>query len=635
MSGDSRPLDDDSLPRRILDGSPSMAAYWDRDLRCRFANRAYEVWFGRDPRALIGCRIQDLLGPELFAKNEPYIRAALRGEPQRFERVVVGPDGVARHSLAIYTPDRVGGEVVGFVAQVTEVTPLKQTEGLLKAAVAELQAEVARRRSAEETLQEVEESLSVALDSIGAGFVTTDEAGRVTRMNAAAEQVTGWVFAEAKGRSVWQVFEREGRPGELLPRNPVEVVAELGLTLDVRRTLTAISRSGARTEVELQATLTRKADASVRGLAMVFRDVTRMNQAELESRRLAAIVESSNDPILAKTLEGTITSWNRAAERVFGYSAAEAIGQNVRVLLPPERIEEEARILEQIARGEPVAAFETERLTREGERVLVSVSISPIRDASGRVVGASKIARDITEAKKRDEELRRSNAELEQFAYVASHDLQEPLRMVVNYTELLAQRYQGRLDEKADKYIHYASDGARRMQRLVSDLLAFSRVGSQGKQPTRVATFDLVRSVVASLQASVTETSATVEIEALPEVVADETQLRQVFQNLITNALKFRGEAAPRVHIRGEVIGALVRFAVADNGLGLEMRYAPRIFQMFQRLHPVGKYPGSGIGLAIAKRIVERHGGTITVESELGQGATFFFTMPAAPDKRA
>jgi light-regulated signal transduction histidine kinase (bacteriophytochrome) len=304
------------------------------------------------------------------------------------------------------------------------------------------------------------------------------------------------------------------------------------------------------------------------------------------------------------------------------------------VLIPQERVDEEATIFAQIASGGAVAAFETERVARGGARVKVSVSLSPIRDPAGRVVEASTIVRDITEAKRRDEELRRSNAELEQFAYVASHDLQEPLRMVVNYSELLAQRYRGRLDEKADKYIHYASDGARRMQQLVSDLLSFSRVGSQGQKLRRVSALEVVRSVVASLQAVVTEASATVEVGPLPEVMADEGQLQQVFQNLISNALKFRGESAPRVRVFAEATGPSVRFAVADNGLGLELQYVPRIFQMFQRLHPVGKYAGSGIGLAIAKRIVERHGGLITVESELGRGSTFFFTMPAVPEPR-
>lgn len=205
--------------------------------------------------------------------------------------------------------------------------------------------------------------------------------------------------------------------------------------------------------------------------------------------------------------------------------------------------------------------------------------------------------------------------------------------MVANYTELLAQRYRGQLDEKADRYIHYASDGARRMQGLVADLLAYSRVGSQGRPLLPVPAGAVLARVIEALQRLVRETGATIEYGELPTVLADEGQLGQLFQNLLSNALKFRSEAPPRVVVSAAPAGAagsLWAFSVADNGIGLDMRYAERIFQMFQRLHGQGQYPGSGIGLAIAKRIVERHGGTITVASRPGAGTTFHFTLQAA-----
>jgi PAS domain S-box-containing protein len=626
-TGEPSIADSPGFLRRVADRVPSMLAYWDRDLRCRFANRAYEIWFGVDPEGLVGHHIAELLGPELFALNEPYMRAALRGETQSFERIVPGPAGEQRHSLAVYTPDVVDGEVVGFVVQVTEVTPLKAAEAELRNALVQLQAEVAKRRSAEETLFEVERSLAAALDSVGAGFISTDERGRVTRMNAEAERVTGWTRTEAQGRSYWDVFVREGRPDDLAEKNPVEVILEQGITLDRRQTLVARSRDGVPTLLEAQSGTTRDELGQVRGLALVFRDVTHLNAAERESRRLAAIVDGSTDAIIAKTLDGQITDWNAAAERMFGYTAAEAIGQNVRMLLPAEGVAEEERILDTVREGVAVPIFDTVRVAKGGRKLQVSVSISPIRDAAGRVVGASKIARDVTELKRRDAELRRSNAELEQFAYVASHDLQEPLRMVVNYTELLGQRYEGKLDERADKYIHYASDGARRMQRLVADLLQYSRVGSQAKPLAPVEAESVVRSVVSTLRRLIRENDAVIDIGALPVVMADEVQLAQLFQNLIANAIKFKSDAPPHVRITAERRDEHHVFAVADNGIGMEMQYADRIFQMFQRLHEQGKYSGSGIGLAVAKRIVERHGGTIWVESQLGVGSTFYFTL--------
>lgn len=226
-------------------------------------------------------------------------------------------------------------------------------------------------------------------------------------------------------------------------------------------------------------------------------------------------------------------------------------------------------------------------------------------------------------------ELQRSNAELEQFAYIASHDLQEPLRMVASYTELLAQRYQGQLDERADKYIKYAVDGAKRMQRLVNDLLTFSRVGRNNKPPQPTDLNEVVRTVLKSLGHAIGKSGATIEFQDLPTVMADDLQIGQVFQNLIGNALKFRAERAPHIRVAAELSTGKCLCSVADNGIGIEPQYSERIFQMFQRLHDRETYEGSGIGLAVAKKIVERHGGRIWFESEPGKGTTFFFTLAA------
>jgi signal transduction histidine kinase len=225
------------------------------------------------------------------------------------------------------------------------------------------------------------------------------------------------------------------------------------------------------------------------------------------------------------------------------------------------------------------------------------------------------------------EDLRRSNAELEQFAYVASHDLQEPLRMVASYTELLGQRYKGKLDDKADKYIHYAVDGAKRMQRLVADLLAYSRVGSQGKPMVPVDCNAVLSYVLTVLAEPIRQADAVVDVGSLPIVQGDEGQIGQLFQNLIGNALKFRGSDPPRIAVEARLHRGRWLFSVTDNGIGIDMQHADRIFEMFQRLHERGKYEGSGVGLAIAKRIVERHGGRIWLDSRPGEGTTFYFTL--------
>jgi signal transduction histidine kinase len=226
------------------------------------------------------------------------------------------------------------------------------------------------------------------------------------------------------------------------------------------------------------------------------------------------------------------------------------------------------------------------------------------------------------------EELRRSNAELEQFAYVASHDLQEPLRMVASYAELLAERYKGKLDDRADMYIKYAVEGARRMQTLIHDLLAYARVTSAARPLQPIDSSVVLADVIQQLRAAIEGSQAEIKSEAMPMVSADEGQLRQVFQNLIANAIKFHGDGPPHVEIRAESTEKMWNFAVADDGIGIPEESGRRLFQMFQRLHTREEYEGSGIGLAISKRIVERHGGSIWFDSVPGKGTTFHFTIP-------
>ncbi|TFF18040.1 PAS domain S-box protein [Jiella endophytica] len=362
-----------------------------------------------------------------------------------------------------------------------------------------------------------------------------------------------------------------------------------------------------------------------------------LHEKSARERLLGMAVDTSDDAIIIHDLEGRIQTWNEAATRLYGYGQDEVVGQRTELIIPPDRHDEFYDLLEKVRAGERVRHFETVRLTKGGERVDVSLSISPVRDETGELIGASKIARDITERKRADaeratrtEELARSNSELEQFAYIAAHDLQEPLRMVASYTELLSQRYQGQLDERADKYIGYAVDGAKRMKLLINDLLAFSRVKSQGQPFADVDTEALLRSVVASLRGAIEASGARVEVNDMPNVTGDEVQLGQVFQNLIGNAIKFHSGEPPNIYVRAKKRDGVWVFSVADNGIGIDRKFAERIFQMFQRLHERGRYEGSGIGLAISKKIVERHGGKIWFESSPGIGTTFYFTIPAA-----
>ena len=370
----------------------------------------------------------------------------------------------------------------------------------------------------------------------------------------------------------------------------------------------------------------------------LVRGLVRSEQAARErskiAGRLASIVESSNDAVIGLDENSRIESWNRAAEALYGYSAAEMLGKPVTTLQPESHTQGDSGLVARIRRGERIAHFETQRRHKDGRLIDVSLTVSPIYDDTGKVVGASKTARDIGDRKRAEaaaaaaaKELARSNRELEQFAYVASHDLQEPLRMVTSYTQLLARRYKGKLDPSADEFIAFIVDGVGRMQSLIQDLLAYSRVGSQGKSLVPVPLTRVLTTVTDQLKLAIADAEANVAHDELPTVRGDEGQLQQLFLNLLTNALKFRGDRPARVHIGASPDGDRWRVFVRDSGIGIDPQYSERIFEIFQRLHGRGEYPGTGIGLAICKKIVEWHGGRIWVEPAAGGGTVFYFTL--------
>lgn len=352
---------------------------------------------------------------------------------------------------------------------------------------------------------------------------------------------------------------------------------------------------------------------------------------------LYALMDNLPDTIYFKDTYCRFTRVNAAQARVLGLRHPDdAVGKTDHDFFTKEHAdaayEDEQRVMRT---GEPLLD-KVEKIRRaDGRYLWVSATKVPIRDKRGQVIGLVGTSRDITERKLAEEELARqadalarSNAELEQFAYVASHDLQEPLRMVASYVQLLARRYKGKLDADADDFIAYAVDGATRMQQLINDLLAYSRVTTKGREFAPSDCNAALDTAIANLRAAIEESGATVEREPLPTVMADSFQLVQLFQNLIGNAIRYRSEAPPLVRVTAEGKNEEWLFRVKDNGIGIDPQYSDRIFLMFQRLHSKTEYPGTGIGLAICKRIVERHGGRIWVESELGKGSVFCFTIP-------
>jgi len=360
---------------------------------------------------------------------------------------------------------------------------------------------------------------------------------------------------------------------------------------------------------------------------------------QASEHQLAGIIESAMDAMLCVNDQQRIVLFNPAAEKMFRRAAADAVGRHLNELIPQRfRSAHTAQVRSFAETAETTRHMGGQNcllaLRADGTEFPAEISISQ-SEVKGRKFFTA-IVRDITERKKAEEglarkteELERSNQDLEQFAYVASHDLQEPLRMVSAYTQLLADRYRGRLDPSADQYIAYAVDGAIRMQALIQDLLAFSRVGRLPRERQTIDCGSVIDEVAKNLLTSISECGAVLNYGKLPLISADRLQMVQLFQNLISNAIKFRGENTPVISISAEKQRQDWIFAVADNGIGVAAEHRERIFEIFQRLHSRQKYPGNGMGLSICKKIVEQHGGRIWVESENRQGSTFKFVLPA------
>jgi PAS domain S-box-containing protein len=379
--------------------------------------------------------------------------------------------------------------------------------------------------------------------------------------------------------------------------------------------------------------------AIVRSIGMVH-DVTERKRAEETLRHttdyLQNLIDYANAPIIVWDPTYSITRFNHAFERLTGLAADRVLGRDLGILFPEESREQSMAHIRQTSTGERWETVEIPIRHVDGSVRTVLWNSATLFDSShGAPVATIAQGHDITERKSAEEALRRtadeltrSNRDLEQFAYVASHDLQEPLRMVSGFMQLLEHKYRSRLDAQADQYIHYAVDGAKRMQTLIDDLLAYSRVGRRGGELVPTDSGRALLQALAGLRSTIEESAAEISHSSMPMVRADNSQLSQVFQNLIGNAIKFHGEKPPRVRVDAKRDGDQWVFSVSDNGIGIAGEFREQIFLIFQRLHTKDKYPGTGIGLAICKKIVERHGGRIWVESKPGQGSTFYFSIP-------
>jgi PAS domain S-box-containing protein len=481
-------------------------------------------------------------------------------------------------------------------------------------------------------LKEDEERHCVILHTANDGYWLADPEGRLLEVNAAYCRLSGYTAPELLGM---RILDIEVAGADDAVAHLQEAIAAGRDRFESRHR----RKNGTIVDVEVSAQF-RPIDggryvAAIRDISV--RKAAETHLAQMEGR-YRGLLEAAPDAMVVVDQHGEIVLLNVQAEKQFGYARDELVGQAVTAIIPEgfaERlVADDLRSTADALAQQIGTGIELVARRKDGTAFPIEIMLSPLENADGILVTAA--IRDISVRKAAEThlaqmvvELQRSNEELGQFAYIASHDLQEPLRMVASYTQLLSRRYKGRLDSDADEFIAFATDGASRMQRLIEDLLAYSRVGTKGTELVEVSSEDALQLAMINLSAAVEDSGALVTHDPLPLVLADEMQLSQLFQNLVGNAIKYRSADVPRVHICAVRDGQRTyRFAVRDNGLGIDPQYFEKIFGVFQRLHKRDEFPGTGIGLAICKKIVERHGGTISVESQPGLGSTFSFSLP-------
>jgi len=523
------------------------------------------------------------------------------------------------------------------------LSPLEGPDGFLVTAAIR---DISVRRMTELHLAQLEGRYRGLLEAAPDAMVVVNQSGGIVLLNMQAEKQFGYRRDELLGQNVKQIIPH-GFAERLLAdglRTVEEALAQqigMGIELNGRR------KDGSEFPLELMLSPSESVDGIL--VTAAIRDISVRKQAEMRLAQMEAryrgLLEAAPDAMVVVNQSGDLVLLNMQAEKQFGYHRDELLGKKVKQIIPhgfAERLiadglrSAEGALAQQMGMG-----IELNGRRKDGSEFPLELMLSPL--GSGEEVLVTAAIRDISVRKqaeghllKKMGELNLSNEELGQFAYVASHDLQEPLRMVASYTTLLARRYKGKLDSDADEFIAFAVDGATRMQRLIQDLLAYSRVGSSGKELSETSSEDALARTLVILRGTIEEAGALVTHDPLPVVLADEMQLVQLFQNLIGNAIKYQRAGVPEVRISASrEAGAQWMFLVQDNGLGIDPQYFERIFGMFQRLHKREEFAGTGIGLAICKKIVERHGGNISVDSRLGHGSTFRFSLAATDSQVA
>lgn len=619
----SEPVTPQPLSPGVLEQLPAIVWTVDRALRLTSRSGAGLAALSQEIRThdtdlfgFLGTRDPD------FPPIAAHLRA-LDGENAAYEMAWGG-----RTFACHVAPLREGAAITGAAGVALDISERKSHEAELAQARDDAETAVERLRQSEERSRAL-------LASLPQRIFFKDADGVFVQVNELFAADLGLTPQDLEGKSDSDFF-----PQELAEKYRADDLRIL--RADVTETLVETNISGGtRRWVEVVKKPVFSEEGEPLGILGVFTDITERKRMEDEIAHerylLRTLMDNIPDLIYFKDRDSRFTLINRAQAATLGVAdPADALGKCDHDFFPKELADgfraDEQRIMET---GEPLLSKTEviESALHGGQRWLSAIKMPIFQD--GEIIGIVGVSRDITERvwadlelKKAAEELSRSNEDLQQFAYVASHDLQEPLRMVASYTQLLQRRYRGRLDADADEFIQFAVDGATRMQGLINDLLQYSRVGTRGAAFEPMKLDAAVDRATANLKTLIEETGARLVREPLPVVEADPSQMAQLMQNLIGNAIKFRGERTPEVHISAEQSGDEWVISVRDNGIGIDPQYAERIFIIFQRLHTKAEYPGSGIGLSICKKIVNRHGGRVWVEPATGGGSVFRFTLP-------
>ena len=625
---------DRHLAAAIIESSDDAIISKDLDGIITSWNNGARKLFGYTPEEAIGRPISLIIPPDRGFEEPDILARIRRGERLgHFETIRQRKDGTPVHvSLTISPIYDESGKVVGAAKIARDVTPAK---------VALDQTRLER------------EQLLVTLSSIGDGVIVTDASGFVQFLNPVAEKLTGWAQEQASGKPLEVVFTIINELNRRRVENPAFTAMAQGSPVPLANHTLLLARNGHEVAIDDSAAPIRNAAGDVSGVVLVFRDVTARRATQELRARLSAIVECSDDAIVGKNLDGRITSWNTGAERIFGYSQEEAVGRPITLIIPPDRLAEETDILRRIRAGERVDHFETVRISKDRRLIDVSLTISPVKDSEGNVVGASKIARDITEKKKAERELKEANEklrrhshgleelvkartaelqasleELETFSSGLSHDLKAPLRAISGQAHILREDFAVSLPAEAQEALAKIEVNCARLSRFVDNVLSYARLRSGGLSLANVDLDRLVASVITEYP-HVAQANAEVEIESpLLVVKAHESLLSQVLANLISNGVKFVPPSTrPRLRIWTENKASTVRLCIQDNGIGIAPADQNRIFALFSRAQTDEKYEGHGIGLAVVQRAVQRMGGEVGVQSEKGKGSQFWVEL--------